>query len=253
MTWRRYDRARALAYDAERDAADDQVDATRHVLVSELGGAPHGPVMDIGAGTGLWSERIARWTSAPVVALEPSDAMLSVIADKRSPGVLPVQGRGEALPVGDGACGAAWLSTVVHHFDDLAAAAAEIARVLAPDGTALVRSMFPDQPSGQLHVLRFFPSAARVAAQFPGMDEVVGVFQRAGLGLRRRHAPREVASRTRRAFLERVRSRGDSLLREVADAEFASGLGEARRWADESPDAAVHFRPDMLVFRRPRR
>src|SRR4029453_13473008 len=35
------------------------------------------------------------------------------------PGVRWVAGVGERLPLGDGACAWAWVSTVVHHLDDL--------------------------------------------------------------------------------------------------------------------------------------
>lgn len=250
MSWRHYDRARALSFDAERDASDDAVGATRQVLVGELAGLPRRPVIDVGAGTGLWSERIARWVPAPVIALEPSPAMLSVLSEKRAPGVAPVQGRGEALPVRDGACGAAWLSTVVQHLDDLPAAAAEVDRVLAPGGVAMVRSVFPDQPSGQIHLLEFFPAAATVLAEFPTLDEIVQTFERAGLGLRCRYAPTENASATRSTFLKRVTSRADSLLRGIADVDFAAGVKGVEHWAGEAPDAPVQFRPDVLVFSR---
>jgi SAM-dependent methyltransferase len=249
MGWRDYDPARASAYDAERAAPDAPLSEVRDIVVHEFAVVPgRRVVIDIGAGTGLWSDRLARWLSMPVIAVEPSIAMIGVLASKRLGSVLAVQGRAEALPIRDGVCGIAWMSTVVHHFDDLDAAAAEAARVLAPGGVVLVRSSFPDQQSGEVYPSRFFPSAACVAGEFPRLEEVTRAFGRAGVELRGRHTPGEVAAATRIDFLERVQTRADSLLREVGDDEFAAGLRRLRRWVEAAPDEPVLFRPDLLVF-----
>ncbi len=249
MSWRHYDEARALAYDAERAAPDEHLVPVRQLLVAELATMPLPRVVDVGAGTGLWSDRLVRWLSLPVIAVEPSVAMISVLASKNVAGVAVVQARGEALPLRDRSCGAAWLSTVVHHFDDLPAAAAEIARVLAPRGVVLVRSSFPGQSSGDVYPTRFFPSATMVAASFPTMSQVTEAFAHVGLRLRGRHTPSEIASPTRIDFLQRVEGRADSLLQEVSDQEFASGLRALRQWAQAAPHAPVHFQPDVLVFK----
>lgn len=248
MSWRTYDRARALAYDAERAAPDEDVSALRELVVRYFADMPCDWVVDIGAGTGLWSDRLARWVSAPVIAVEPSSAMLKVLTNKRLADVVAIRGRGEALPLGHNVCGAAWLSTVVHHFDDLGAAVAEAARVLAPGGRAYVRSSFPDQQSGDVYPAQFFPTARNVAAGFPTLAEVTAAFGSAGLELRHRHTPREVVSPTRQDFLGRVVARADSLLREVSDDEFASGLRRIRQWVKAAPHDPVLFHPDLLVF-----
>ena len=248
MGWRDYDQARAAAYDAERAAPDAHLCEVREILVGELAPRQGGLVVDVGAGTGLWSDRLTRWVAMPVIAVEPSAAMMAVLADKRLPGVHAVRARAEGLPIRNGVCAAAWLSTVVHHFNDLDVAAAEVRRVLTPGGVVLVRSSFPEQPSGEVYPSRFFPSAGKVAAQFPTLDNVTQAFSRAGLALQRRHAPREVAAATRMQFLARVEARADSLLQEVSDDEFAAGLQGMRRWAKEAPDASVMFQPDLLVF-----
>jgi len=175
--------------------------------------------------------------------------MLSVARDKHLPGVLMVQARGEALPTRDSSCGAAWLSTVVHHFDDLAAAAAEVRRVLADDAVALVRNSFPDQRSGSVYPTQFFPSAAKVADEYPHLQDVVDAFTTAGMQLQRRLAPTEVVAASRVTFLQRMARRADSLLRQLSDQEFDNGLERAREWANAAPESPVSFRPDLLIFR----
>lgn len=113
MTWRQYDTGRARAYDFERAAHDEFLAETRAVVVAELVSLPHPLVIDVGAGTGLWSDRLTRWLAVPVLAIEPSAAMLSVVRDKDLSNVLTVRARAEALPIRDSACGAAWPDVLV--------------------------------------------------------------------------------------------------------------------------------------------
>ena len=83
-----------------------------------------GPVLDLGAGTGGFLDLLTDWFGAPVVAAEPSAAMRD---DARSTGLTslyPYVGAwAEALPFMDESIGLAWLSTVIHQFDDPAGAA----------------------------------------------------------------------------------------------------------------------------------
>lgn len=37
-----------------------------------------GPLLDLGAETGLWSDRLARWLAATAIAVEPASARLMV-------------------------------------------------------------------------------------------------------------------------------------------------------------------------------
>lgn len=107
-------------------------------------GAGRSPVLDLGAGTGQFAAAIAGWFGVEVVAVEPSGGVRAQgVRAFAHPDVHWVAGRGERLPVGDGACGWAWVSTVIHHLDDLDAAAAELHRVLRPGGPVLTPLLAP--------------------------------------------------------------------------------------------------------------
>ncbi len=126
-----------------------------------------GPVLDLGAGTGQFAAAIAGWFGVEVVAVEPSGGMREQARAHPHPGVWWVAGRAERLPLGDGACAWAWVSTVVHHLDDLDAAAAELGRVLRPGGPVLVRQAFPGRMEEITLYQRFFPGAPRAGRPRP--------------------------------------------------------------------------------------
>src|SRR6266508_152423 len=82
------------------------------------------PVLDLGAGTGQFAAAIAGWLGVRVVAVEPSAGMRAQAASVHPhPAVALLGGRAERLPLRDACCAWAWVSTVVHHLDDLPAVA----------------------------------------------------------------------------------------------------------------------------------
>lgn len=92
-------------------------------------------LVDIGSGTGQFATLFPRWFGLDVVGVEPSEGMRAVaIHNSRDPRVAYLEGDAEHLPLADGACGAAWLSTVIHHIPDLGAGAREIRRVVVSGG-----------------------------------------------------------------------------------------------------------------------
>ena len=89
------------------------------------------PLLDIGAGTGLWTRAFVTWFDAAVIAIEPSSGMREVGAEIGLPSrACYVAASAEHLPLGRAAFRAAWLSTVVHHLADLSACARELRRAL---------------------------------------------------------------------------------------------------------------------------
>ena len=97
--------------------------------------APDGRVLDLAAGTGALTARLAD-AGLAVTAVEPSANMRGVLAE-RAPGVETVDARAECLPFADGAFALVTVANAWHWFDPLAAHA-EIRRVLAPGGSLAV-------------------------------------------------------------------------------------------------------------------
>jgi ubiquinone/menaquinone biosynthesis C-methylase UbiE len=87
--------------------------------------------------------------------------------------------RAETLPFGAATCGAAWLSTVIHHLSDLNACARELRRVLARGVPVMIRNSFPGRLD-EVELFRYFPAAAAVAAKWPTLEQTVSTFADAG-------------------------------------------------------------------------
>jgi SAM-dependent methyltransferase len=207
------------------------------------------PVLDVGAGTGIWMRALAMWFDGPVVGVEPSEGMRTVGTEVGlPPRARYVAAYGEKLPFGPSRLGAAWLSTVVHHLGDLPLCVRELRRVLIDGAPVMIRNSF----SGRLddiELFRHFPAAAAVATRWPSLEEVASHFTEARFDLTTVHPVRE----GRWQDLSDVREwamamrKVDSALVPLSDAEFSEGLANIDQAIDngETPRATL---TDFVVF-----
>jgi SAM-dependent methyltransferase len=184
-----------------------------------------GRVLDVGAGPGGFLDALAGWFEASVVAVEPWAAQRAAAADAGTADRHPNQAAGaESLPVRSGSIDVAWLSTVLHQFDDRDAAVHELGRVVRERGHVLVRGFFGDQE--MTGVLADFPGIDRSAATFPVTDDVVASFAGGGFRLERVDDVVEPWRFELDAWVERVRAMRDvdSALRPLTDDEVDAGV-----------------------------
>lgn len=207
-------------------------------------------VLDLGSGTGLFSVALARWFAAHVVGVEPADAMRRAAHRERPhPTVTYVGGRAEDLPLRDQCCDRAWLSTVIHHVDNLEACARELRRVVRSQGVLLIRTAFPGRLD-DIPLFRFFPGARAVCETFPTLEVTRDTFAAAGFAMERLERVTEVDAPSLRSYCERVRLRADSTLTPLTAEEFARGMErlEADAARETTPTPVVSGL-DLLVLR----
>jgi SAM-dependent methyltransferase len=100
-------------------------------LAERLGLRPGRTVVDLGAGTGKLT-RLLVPTGARVIAVEPVPEMLAKLVET-VPGVEPMAGTAEALPIPDAGADAITVAQAMHWFDQTRALP-ELRRVLRADG-----------------------------------------------------------------------------------------------------------------------
>lgn len=244
-----YDERTASAYKTVREIPRDGLVDWRAALERHLGPTPQTTLVDVGAGTGQFAAAFAAWFDLRVVAVEPSDAMRERIP--RTPRIEVHAGEAARLPLPDASADAVWISNVLHHIPDLAAAAAEIRRVLRPGAPLLIRAGMSGTDTSRIELVRWFPETIRTIDTYPSVEETCAVFGAEGF---RREALEQVAETrpgTLADFLDEVDLlRGaDTTLRGLTDDEFARGKDRIREAV-----AAGHAEPrtnwlDLLVLR----
>jgi len=207
-------------------------------------------IVDVGSGTGIWSRALADSFGSRVHAVEPSEGMRAhASAAHPHRGVDYVPGHAEALPLPDESVGAAWLSTVIHQFPDLARAAGELRRVLEPGGPVLIRSGYPGRQD-EIELFHLFPRAMRIAETWPSLGRVITAFEDAGFvfeAIERVREPMFDSYEEMLALLPLMR-RSDTALVDLDDEEWDKGIA-AIEWAQAAGNRPWQLGMDLLVLR----
>jgi SAM-dependent methyltransferase len=210
-------------------------------------------LVDIGAGTGVFSAALSEWFDLRVLAVEPSAAMRDRIP--RTPAVQVLEGSASALPLADESADAAWLSLVIHHIPDLGVAAQEIRRVLRPGAPVLIRGGISGTNYDGIELVRWFPETARTIDTFPSVEETCKAFEAAGFHQDALEQVRETYPTSLADFLGQVDTfrHADTTMRNLTEDEFLRGKERLRRAVREaegtaSPEARSNWL-DLLVLR----
>lgn len=159
-----------MKYNSYRDA-----DARIVSILKEMLGLPEGAtIVDVGAGTGNYSNALAA-LGYRLKAIEPSSTMREQAM--MSVGVEWMAGCAESIPLPDGSVDGLISTLAVHHFSNLPAAAAEMWRVCG-NGPQVLFTIDPRR--GEPFWFReYFPTIyARLFDSFVPIEELISVFTR---------------------------------------------------------------------------
>jgi ubiquinone/menaquinone biosynthesis C-methylase UbiE len=236
-------------YDSGRGYAPEVLARWLNVIARHAGDATIADILDLGCGTGRYSEALAARFHARVIALDPSEKMLEAARRKATGRVRYERASAEDLPLDSASVDMVFVSMVLHHFRDRPRALAECRRVLKPGGRFFLRAGTRDR-IGEYPYLPFFPrSRAILEVLMQSTAEIESLFADAGF---RPAAYELVPSQTAANWLEyaeRVSYRADSILIQLTDPEFAAGLEALRRHASAMPKSKPVIEPvDFFVF-----
>lgn len=111
------------------------------VLIQILAPEKNDVILDVGAGTGVIADEIAKYCDE-VFALEPDPKRVEFIK-KRYPQVKAFVGTAEAIQFPESYFRKAYLISVLHHFSDKDAALFELNRVLKRNGVLVIMDSEP--------------------------------------------------------------------------------------------------------------
>jgi ubiquinone/menaquinone biosynthesis C-methylase UbiE len=207
-------------------------------------------IVDLGCGTGRFSQPLSERLQASVIGIDPSQRMLGVARAKPGNGRVEFrQASSENLPLKDRGADLVFMSMVLHHLPDLPATARECRRVLREGGRVYVRNSTRDAKYPQVP---FFPGIRpMIENELPSGDDVIRVFEAAALRSIAHERVGHSLAPNWQDFADKIALRADSFLARIADADFATGLAALRAHAaGRDPDEEVTEVIDFFVFER---
>jgi ubiquinone/menaquinone biosynthesis C-methylase UbiE len=244
-----YDRSNiAAAYDEARALTPARRRRWQRLLSAHVDRTAVALVVDLGCGTGRFSEMLAAEFDALVIGLDPSEKMIEEARRKPSTSAV-VFGRALAqqLPLPEGAIDLVFMSQIYHHLPDPAAVAGECWRIVRTGGYVCIRT---GTRENDVVVPRFFPAVrAMLDADLPSGDEIRSHFAAAGFTPKHHAIIPEVVAPDWASFVRKSALRADSFLARLPDAAFDQGMVALRAYrADINPLEAITEEIDWFVF-----
>jgi ubiquinone/menaquinone biosynthesis C-methylase UbiE len=165
------------AYDRARDHGPEFLDLWMQTVAEHVKGRSMARILDLGCGTGRFSEALAARFEADVIGIDPSRKMLQVAREKRRDSrVRYAAGRAEAIPLSADSVDLVFISMSLHHFADPPAAAKECRRVLSRGGLIMIRTGTREQIPSYPYVPFFAGSRPLLEAMLPTKADIFAAF-----------------------------------------------------------------------------
>ena len=238
-----------VAYDRGRSHGPEVLDLWMNTIAAHTEEHRLNTILDLGCGTGRFSNALAVCFDAEVIGIDPSKKMLEQARSKQLDArVRYLRGRGEAIPLPDSSVDLIFMSMIFHHFDDPALAARECRRVVRNEGTVFLRAGTRERISSYPYV-DFFPASRPVLEEClaSGLG-VRQVFETAGFRTVAVEVVTQQIAPSFERYAEKLAAGGDSVLASLSKSDFDAGI-EALRSHAARVDSQPIFEPiDVFVF-----
>lgn len=248
-----YDQTRVPeAYDAGRDVSVSEKNALIAFFVENVNAAAVTDILDLGCGTGRFSQTLSDTFDANVIGIDPSQKMLDQARSKVANARLTFkQAPGEALPLNSDSVDLVFMSMVLHHLTDPQKTAHECDRVLRPGGHVCIRTTTTDEITSYPY-LDVFPSIRAIIDEgLMPRSALTAMFKAAGFKLAAHQSSWHQIGANWQAFADNIALKADSFVARLPEDEFQSGVAALRTKAAKA-DASepVGLNMDQFIFRR---
>ena len=240
----------AVTYDRGRDHGPEFLDLWMNVVSSHVKNQRTETILDLGCGTGRFSEALAVHFHAEVIGIDPSTKMLEQARSKQHElRVRYEPGSGESIPLPDNSVDLIFMSMIFHHLEKPALMARECRRVLREDGTAFLRAGTRERISSYPYV-DYFPESKPILEKcLPTNTSVREVFEAAGFRMLTLELVTQQIASSYTVYAEKLSAGADSILASLSQREFDNGMTALRAHAAHTDGAAVFEPIDVFVFR----
>jgi ubiquinone/menaquinone biosynthesis C-methylase UbiE len=237
-------------YDRGRSHGPELLDLWMTAVARHVGDRPVRTILDLGCGTGRFSDALATRFAATVIGVDPSRKMLAQARGKRARGeIVYVRGSGEAIPLRDKSTDLVFMSMVFHHFTDADTVGRECGRVSREGGFVFLRAATVEQIPAYPYI-NFIPATKPLLAErLNTKQQITQTFESAGFATVAVDVIVQQIAATHGEYAVKLAAGGDSILASLDARDLKEGLDALRRHAALVDPRPVAEPIDVFVFR----
>lgn len=240
-----------IKYDVARKLPDDTMD----LWMDEIQGLVVRDmkfIVDLGCGTGRFSEPLQKRFNATVIGIDPSDNMLNVARAKvRNDKIRFINGSSSSIPILH-EVSMVFMSMCYHYFHhEIDEVIVELDRILEHGGYIIVRNTTKED-GADLRLFDFFPGAeSSSAGRMPSEDTIIESMSKRFALVKSKVVTQRFAN-NREEYLSKIGERGLSSLKMLSDDQFEEGMSRLKRHMDESAnvDDLLYEGIHLMVFQK---
>ncbi len=238
-------------YDYARDHGPEHVELWMNEIDLLLGRKRINGIIDLGCGTGRFSEGLATRFKTRVFGIDPSGKMLEQARAKRKDDrVQYMSGHSESIPLPSGSVDIVFMSMSFHHFRDPGASLRECRRVLNEHGVAVLRTGTVEQISLYPYV-PFFPSSRAILEEILlNFKNTRAIFESAGFRMIASKVVTQTIAPDWESYADKVAAGGDSVLARLSQEEFRAGLNAIVSYSVGAKGMGVDEPIDLFLFEK---
>jgi ubiquinone/menaquinone biosynthesis C-methylase UbiE len=221
-------------FDCERALTQTKKAIWLELFNKYLGLCQDSYVLDIGCGTGRFSELFWSRYHCKVIGIDPASKMLDKSKIENNWEIQWILGIGENLPFPNETFDLCFVSQVFQHFHNKRQAIAEFYDVLRNGGKIGIRTSSHEQLKTILDY-RFFPSGIQIEqARLPDIPEIKALLLDGGFKNLQEYHVRQPLFESTESYLGKLRNRYASFLSLITNDEYQKGLKYASDYLREN-------------------
>lgn len=186
-------------------------------------------ILDIGCGTGNYTNLIHRITKSRVYGMDMSEGMLEKAKEKNK-NINFIIGSAEDIPLQDSHFDFVYMTDVIHHVPNIEKMFCEIYRILKKGGKVCIATQSYNQIDLR-YMTEFFPdTAAQDKGRYPDIEDIVKAACKNGL----KHIKDQIISdgvevELGQNYIELLEKKGYSMLHLISEESYWEGLNKVKQ------------------------
>jgi ubiquinone/menaquinone biosynthesis C-methylase UbiE len=239
-------------YNKSRNLPEETLNMWMSVIYENINIENIKSVIDLGCGTGRFTEALSHRFNCNVTGIDPSIKMLTVARETIvNPLIKFVKGDSGNITAENDSVDMIYLSQVYHHIVAPDLFVKESKRVLRGSGYICIRNSTVNNMESYLYP-KFFPGAYEIDMnRLPVRENILNLFESSKFRNTFCKAVKQIFALNHIEYFDKISMRGCSDLAAISDEDFNSGLEKLKEYCYKAnPNNPVYEEIDLLIFEK---